>query len=234
MDAPAAGLRLLLRQAALRPPGARGRRRACSGTSRADLDYQRRLVRFVENHDEPRAAATFPPARARAAAVATLSQTGARLVHEGQLEGRKVHLPVFLGRRPDEPVDDELRAFYELPARVPRRRRRPRGRVGDVPSGEVGTATRRGGSSSAGAGGATSAQARGRQPRRRAGRGPRLAAVGRPPRRDVASRRRCRRATTSSARATTSATGCTSRCRPWNWHLFDVSRIDSPTAGQPG
>ena len=35
----------------------------------ADLGYQRRLVRFVENHDEPRAAATFPPAKARAAAV---------------------------------------------------------------------------------------------------------------------------------------------------------------------
>ena len=79
----------------------------------ADLEYQRRLVRFVENHDEPRAAATFAPAKARAAAVATLSQTGARLVHDGQLEGREVHLPVFLGRRPDEPGDEELRAFYE-------------------------------------------------------------------------------------------------------------------------
>ena len=42
-----------------------------------------------------------------------LSQTGARLVHEGQLEGRTVHVPVFLGRRPDEPADLELRAFYE-------------------------------------------------------------------------------------------------------------------------
>ena len=79
----------------------------------ADLAYQRRLVRFVENHDEPRAAATFPEPKARAAAVATLSQTGARLVHEGQLDGRTVQLPVFLGRRPDEPVDVDLRAFYE-------------------------------------------------------------------------------------------------------------------------
>ena len=32
-----------------------------AGHLRADLAYQRRLVRFVENHDEPRAAATFPP-----------------------------------------------------------------------------------------------------------------------------------------------------------------------------
>jgi glycosidase len=79
----------------------------------ADLGYQNRLVRFIENHDEPRAAATFPPAKARAAAVTTLSQTGAVLVHEGQLEGRKVRLPVFLSRRPDEEADRELRAFYE-------------------------------------------------------------------------------------------------------------------------
>ena len=80
----------------------------------ADLAYQQRLVRFIENHDEPRAAATFSSAQARAAAVATLTQTGARLVHEGQLEGRTVQLPVFLGRRPDEPDDPDLKAFYEL------------------------------------------------------------------------------------------------------------------------
>jgi len=67
----------------------------------AETAYQDRLVRFIENHDEPRAAATFPPEKARAAAVTTLTQTGARLVHEGQLEGRKVQLPVFLSRRPD-------------------------------------------------------------------------------------------------------------------------------------
>ena len=79
----------------------------------ADTGYQERLVRFVENHDEPRAAATFPPAKARAAAVATLAQTGARLVHEGQLDGRRAQLPVFLGRRPHEEPDAELRAFYE-------------------------------------------------------------------------------------------------------------------------
>jgi hypothetical protein len=78
-----------------------------------DTGYQRKLLRFIENHDEPRAAATFPPAKARAAAVTTLSQTGARLVHEGQLDGRKVRLPVFLARRPDEERAADLRVFYE-------------------------------------------------------------------------------------------------------------------------
>jgi len=78
----------------------------------ADPAYQQGMVRFIENHDEPRAAATFPDGKGRAAAVAILTLTGARLLHEGQFEGRKVRLPVFLGRRPAEPVDQELAAFY--------------------------------------------------------------------------------------------------------------------------
>lgn len=74
--------------------------------------YQENLLRFLENHDEPRAAAIFHPEKHMAAAVTVASLPGARLLHEGELEGRKVRLPVFLGRRPEEPVDEELRAFY--------------------------------------------------------------------------------------------------------------------------
>jgi hypothetical protein len=44
--------------------------------------------------------------------VAVLTLTGAKLLHEGQFEGRKVRLPVFLGRRPEEQVDHNLAAFY--------------------------------------------------------------------------------------------------------------------------
>ncbi|MGW2519667.1 alpha-amylase [Streptomyces sp. NPDC001617] len=84
----------------------------------ADLTYQRGLVRFLENHDEPRAAATLPPDRHRAAAVTVATLPGATLWHEGQFEGRTVRPPVFLSRRPQEPVDEQLRAFYDrlLPA----------------------------------------------------------------------------------------------------------------------
>jgi hypothetical protein len=71
------------------------------------------MVRFIENHDEPRAAATFPGGKGRAAAVAVLTLTGAKLLHEGQFEGRKVRLPVFLGRRPAEAPDRDLVAFYD-------------------------------------------------------------------------------------------------------------------------
>lgn len=78
----------------------------------ADLTYQRGLVRFLENHDEPRAAAVMPGDRQRAAAVAVATLPGATLWHEGQFEGRRVRPPVFLRRRPQEPVDQPLRAFY--------------------------------------------------------------------------------------------------------------------------
>ena len=78
----------------------------------ADLPYQEKLVRFIENHDEPRAAATFSPAKHRAAAVTVSTLPGARLFHQGQFEGRTVRLPVFLGRGPKEHPDEDLRAFY--------------------------------------------------------------------------------------------------------------------------
>src|SRR3954462_3249151 len=51
--------------------------------------------------------------RPRAAAVVMSTLLGARLYHDGQLEGRRTHIPVFLGRGPDELADGELRAFYE-------------------------------------------------------------------------------------------------------------------------
>jgi hypothetical protein len=78
----------------------------------ADLAYQGRLVRFIENHDEPRAANIFSPAKERAAALTVATLPGMRLFHEGQFEGRKVKLPVFLGRRPSEPADQTLNDFY--------------------------------------------------------------------------------------------------------------------------
>ncbi|MFF0739681.1 alpha-amylase [Streptomyces sp. NPDC004111] len=79
----------------------------------APVDYQRRLVRFLENHDEPRAAHTLPAAKERAAAVVIATLPGATLWHEGQFTGRRTQLPVFLDRRPDEAPDTALRAFHE-------------------------------------------------------------------------------------------------------------------------
>ena len=78
-----------------------------------DPEFERRLVRFLENHDEPRAAATFPPDKHRAAAVVVLSLPGAKLLHEGQFQGRRTRVTVFLARRPEETPVLDLERFYE-------------------------------------------------------------------------------------------------------------------------
>jgi glycosidase len=53
---------------------------------RAGLDYQDKLARFLENHDEPRAAAAFAPEVHEAAAVVTFLSPGLRFFHQGQLQ----------------------------------------------------------------------------------------------------------------------------------------------------
>ncbi len=78
----------------------------------ADLTYQEKLVRFIENHDEPRVEAAFSTAKARAAALTIATVPGAKLFYEGQFEGRKIRVPTFLGRGPEELVDETCQAFY--------------------------------------------------------------------------------------------------------------------------
>jgi hypothetical protein len=79
----------------------------------AELTYQAKLVRFIENHDEPRAAVAFSGTREEAAALTAATIPGARLFHEGQFEGRRVRPAVFLRRRPEEHPNQDLRSFYE-------------------------------------------------------------------------------------------------------------------------
>lgn len=78
----------------------------------APLGYQKRTVRFIENHDEPRAMTSFGADKSMAAAALVCMLPGAALLHDGQLEGRKIKLPVQIRRQPDEPPDETLRAFY--------------------------------------------------------------------------------------------------------------------------
>ncbi len=78
----------------------------------ADLDYQNHSARFLENHDEPRAATTFPPDVHRAAAVLTFLCPGLRFFHQGQLDGFKYKISVHLQRGPAEPIDSDLHTFY--------------------------------------------------------------------------------------------------------------------------
>jgi hypothetical protein len=79
----------------------------------AGLDYQNKMARFLENHDEPRAAVEFAPGIYEAAAVITYFSPGMRFFHQGQLEGRRKRISPHLVRAPEEPIDDKLKQFYD-------------------------------------------------------------------------------------------------------------------------
>ena len=90
-----------------------GHPQAVRGHLLAGLDYQNRLARFLENHDEPRAAATFPQGLHEAAAVVTYLAPGLRFFHQGQLDGRLKRISPHLIRGPNEPPNSAIRQFYE-------------------------------------------------------------------------------------------------------------------------
>ena len=79
----------------------------------AALDYQTKLARFLENHDEPRASTSFDPHVHRAAAVITYFIPGLRFFHQGQFEGRKKRISPHLVRAPEESPDKEIEEFYD-------------------------------------------------------------------------------------------------------------------------
>jgi hypothetical protein len=79
---------------------------------RAGLDYQDKFARFLENHDEPRAAATFSPDIHEAAAVTTFLSPGLRFFHHGQFQGHKKRISPHLVRAPEEAIDPRLEQFY--------------------------------------------------------------------------------------------------------------------------
>ena len=49
-------------------------------------------MRFIENRDGPRVATTFCPPKHLVVALMVATLPGARLLHEGEFEGRKVRL----------------------------------------------------------------------------------------------------------------------------------------------
>lgn len=78
----------------------------------ADLDYQKKSTRFLENHDESRAAAAFPTDIHQAAAIVTFFGSGLRFFHQGQLQGWKTKISVHLCRFPEQASDRSLQEFY--------------------------------------------------------------------------------------------------------------------------
>jgi Alpha amylase, catalytic domain len=68
---------------------------------------------FLENHDEPRVASLLSLAEHRAAALLILGLPGMRFLHEGQLDGARLQLPVQLARRAAESPQGDLQRLYE-------------------------------------------------------------------------------------------------------------------------
>jgi hypothetical protein len=78
----------------------------------AGLDYQDKLARFLENHDEPRAASTFPWPQHQATAIITFLSPGLRFFYDGQFEGAQIRVPTHLCRGPVEPANPQIAVFY--------------------------------------------------------------------------------------------------------------------------
>ncbi|MFN5062227.1 MAG: alpha-amylase family glycosyl hydrolase [Pseudomonadota bacterium] len=80
----------------------------------ANVSYQRRLTRFLENHDEPRIASKLSFVEHRAAAVVTFLTPGMRFFHDGQMSGKRLRLPVHLSRAPREKSSHMIEELYKV------------------------------------------------------------------------------------------------------------------------
>ncbi len=78
----------------------------------AEHEYQMKSVRFIENHDEERAVTKFGKEKSLAAAVVISTIKGLKLYYDGQLEGKKIKLPVQLGKEPEEKVSERVGSYY--------------------------------------------------------------------------------------------------------------------------
>lgn len=79
---------------------------------KAEESFQNKSVRFIENHDEKRALKIFGRGRSYAAATVIATIPGMRFFHDGQSQGKKIHVPVQMVREPEEPADLQTEAFY--------------------------------------------------------------------------------------------------------------------------
>ncbi|MFH1329008.1 MAG: alpha-amylase family glycosyl hydrolase [Candidatus Bathyarchaeota archaeon] len=79
-----------------------------------ETSYQKRCVRFIENHDEGRAVKTFGREKSKAAAAIIATLPGLRFFHDGQLEGHAIKVPVQLAYVKPETDDSDLIEHYHV------------------------------------------------------------------------------------------------------------------------
>jgi glycosidase len=77
------------------------------------LEYQSRMLHFLENHDEPRIASKLSLREHKAAALVTFFAPGMRLIHDGQLCGNRTRVPVQLKRGPIEHSSTTVQDLYK-------------------------------------------------------------------------------------------------------------------------
>lgn len=82
------------------------------GHLRAEKLYQKRSVRFIENHDEMPALTAFGAQKSLVAALVTATLRGMRLFHLGQIMGVPTKIPIQY-KKFDIPGDSAIRKYYD-------------------------------------------------------------------------------------------------------------------------
>lgn len=95
-----------------------GRARDARARLGATADYQAHMVRFLENHDEARRAIVFPDNRLHAVGTLMGTLPGARFYYQGELEGRRLRLPVTLRIAAPEAPDPFSVEFFQKILRI--------------------------------------------------------------------------------------------------------------------
>jgi glycosidase len=88
--------------------------REISAHLQADVNFQNKSIRFIENHDEPRAVSQFGPEKSLAAATVIYTIPGMRFLHHGQTQGYRIKIPVQLNHMPQEIENKKIYTYYKL------------------------------------------------------------------------------------------------------------------------
>lgn len=83
------------------------------GHLNAELQYQEKSMRFIENHDEKRAIEVFGQDRSLTAAIIMGTIPGMSLYHQGQILGEKIKIPVQIRRKKEENIDFKIQKTYD-------------------------------------------------------------------------------------------------------------------------
>jgi glycosidase len=89
--------------------------RACINS---DFAFQSHLARFLENHDEDRSTADFSSEELAAAATLIATLPGLRFYYQGQLQGRRIRLPIALSHAATEAADPAIEGLYRQLLRI--------------------------------------------------------------------------------------------------------------------